>query len=230
METNLIINSAVPCLMSYMHSTGSLGMRLLVLTAPHHKGVLVRDKDLPVQPHSEDPAQLNKYFWRQTVHWKRAVKPSLGDKFILAPRTPARLGGAAWAPWRAVCPPCSASQWETSARGGIWDALWCPSYDPLSVLAPTKEAAAPRCLLSPTDLEEAVHVSGSGLLWHSSLFKQMLTHHGGIKNPLDIATLHSRPHYSGRVAINWFPQILLNSEKTQIDGKDKADLNNYVLK
>lgn len=152
------------CVTSYMGTTGSLGMKLLFLTASHHNGLLVRDKDLLVRLHSEDSGQLNKYFLRKTTYWKRAVKPSLGDKIILAPRTPARLGGAAREPCRAVCPPCSASQWETSACGGNWDALWCPSYDPLWILPLTKEAAAPRCLFSPTDVEEAVCVSGSGLL------------------------------------------------------------------
>lgn len=177
------------CVTSYMGTAGSSGMRLLFLTTPHHNGLLVHDRDLLVQRHSKDPGQLNKYFLRKTMHWKRPVKPSLGDKSILAPRTPARLGGTAWEPWRAVCPPCSASPQETSACGGNWDALWCPSYNPLWILPPTKEAAASRCLFSPTDLEAAVRVSGSGLLWQSSLFKQMLTHHGKIKTPLDIATL-----------------------------------------
>lgn len=177
------------CVMSYVSSAGSLGMRLSVLTAPHHNGLLVHDKDLLVQLHSEDPGQLNKYFLGKTMHLKRSVKPSLGDKFILASRTPARLGGAAWEPWRAVWPPSPASPQETWACGGNWDALWCPSFDPLWILPPTKAAAAPRCLFSSTDLEEAVRVSGSGLLWQPSLFKQMLIHHGEIKTPLDIATL-----------------------------------------
>lgn len=58
----------------------------------------------------------------------------------------------------------------------------------------------------------------------------MLAHHGEIKTPLDVATLWSRPHYSSRVAINWFLLIPLNSGKAQIEGKDKADLNNNFLK
>lgn len=101
--------------MSYVGTAGSLGMRVLVLTASHHYRLLVHDKDVMVQLRSKNPQQLNKSFLKKTMHWKRAVKPSPGD------RPPARFGGAAWKPRRAAHPPCAASPWETSGCDGNWD-------------------------------------------------------------------------------------------------------------
>lgn len=189
---------------------GSLGIRFCVWQPP------------PQRAPAPWPAPAN--WGTRTLKWalpeehqelKRAVKASLGDKFILAPRT---LQG-----WEELCRiGLNTFQVHRKPQVGI-DALWCPSGN----FTPNKSSSSPK-IFSPMD--KAVCVSSSVLLEEFSLFKQMLTHHREIKTPLDIATLQNRPHYSGRVAINWFPQILLNSGKAQRDGKDKADLNNNFLK
>lgn len=165
------------CVMSYMGTAGSLRMRVWVLTAPTIMGFWAMTRTCWCNC---NPGQLNNYFLWKIMHWKKGLKPSQGGKFILAPRTPSRLGCILrpWTHHRAMEGSMSSVFCKSLGNLSPWwerDALWCPSYDTLWMLPP-KKAAALRCLFSSIGWDKAVYVLGSGLLWQFlSLSKCWLT-------------------------------------------------------